>query len=45
MESYSKKYPERASAACLIFDINLDASFSGERRDVHTFLRIIRGIK
>jgi hypothetical protein len=44
MESYSKKHPKLAAADCLIFDANLDASFSGEEKDVDTFLQIIQGI-
>ena len=45
MESRSKRYPERASADCLMLDIKLDASFGGEGRDVDVFLQIIHQMK
>jgi hypothetical protein len=45
MESYSKRYPDRASTSCLIFGANLDANFSGERKDVDTFFQIIHGMR
>ena len=45
MEAYSKKYPEHASAACLMSDINLNASFGGERKDIDVFLQLIREMK
>jgi len=37
-----KGVPEQVSADCIMFQPRLAASFSGEKKDVDTFLQIIR---
>jgi hypothetical protein len=41
MESFPKRIPESASANCFIFQSSLQVTFSGERKDLDTFLKIV----
>lgn len=45
MQSFPKRIPGSASASCFIFQSNLQVTFSGERRDLDTFLKIVHEIK